>query len=237
MMNNLIVAKSIAKKYGRIIAVDNVDLCVKDGEFVAITGPNGAGKSTLLKLLSSSLHPSDGEVLINGVSFSDDRIDIRKEFGVLSHESYLYDDLNAIENLRFFGNMYDMKGIQLEEQIKMLLGETGLWKRATDRVSTFSRGMKQRLSFARALIHDPKVLFLDEPFSGLDPGASKIIEQLLIKKSSTTRLLVTHNIEFAISICDRILVMDAGRLVADFESKDESVRETISQICGIDACV
>lgn len=233
----MIVAKGLAKNYGRINAVDNVDLRIRAGEFVAITGPNGAGKSTLLKLLSARLHPSDGEILINGVSLSDDRMDIRKEFGVLSHESYLYDELTAIENLRFFGNLYDMEGVQLDDQIGILLDETGLWRRATDRVSTFSRGMKQRLSFARALIHDPDVLFLDEPFSGLDPGASKIMERLLIKKSSTTRLLVTHNIEFAISICDRILVMDGGKLVADFESKDESVRETIAQICGIDGCV
>ncbi|MBP2029157.1 ABC-type multidrug transport system ATPase subunit [Methanohalophilus levihalophilus] len=236
-MDDLIVAKALAKNYGRITAVDNIDLRIRAGEFVAITGPNGAGKSTLLKLLSARLHPSSGEILINGISLSDDEMGIRKEFGVLSHESYLYDELNAIENLHFFGNLYDLEGMQLEDQIEMLLDETGLWKRATDRVSTYSRGMKQRLSFARALIHDPGVLFLDEPFSGLDPGASKIMEQLLVRKSTTTRLLVTHNIDFAISICDRILVMDSGKLVADFESKDESVRETIAQICGINGCV
>ncbi len=236
-MNDLIVAEGLVKNYGKIPAVDSIDLHIGAGEFVAITGPNGAGKSTLLKLLSARLKPSKGEILINGVSLSDDSMAIKKEFGVLSHESYLYDELNAIENLHFFGKLYDLDKNLLDEQVDKLLNEVGLWKRATDRVGNFSRGMTQRLSFARALIHNPSVLFLDEPFSGLDPGASKIMEQLLIKKSTTTRLMVTHNIDFAISMCDRILVMDSGKLVADVSSKDESVREKIAEVCGIDACV
>jgi ABC-type multidrug transport system ATPase subunit len=229
-MADVIVASGLTRHYGRVVAIDNVDLRIAGSEFVGVAGPNGAGKSSLLKLLSSTIRPSAGEVLINGISLTGDATQAKRQIGVLSHESYLYEDLDAIENLHFFGRMYDMEKQHLNDRTKQLLKEAGLWKRATEKVGTYSRGMKQRLSFARTLLHEPSVLFLDEPYTGLDAGAGRIMDRLLAGSPATTGVVVSHDIEHLISLCSRILVMESGRIV--YDGTGEAARDVYNEICG-----
>ncbi|NOR60198.1 MAG: ATP-binding cassette domain-containing protein, partial [Methanosarcinales archaeon] len=165
-MENIVSIKSLSKAFGSHRVLKNIDLDVKKGEFITIFGPNGAGKTTLMKIMSTLVEPSAGSISIDGFNVKDDPVEIRKRIGSISHETYLYSELTAEENLRFFGRMYGMDKNHLDARVDELIEQVGLEYRSNDRVGTFSRGMKQRLSIARALIHEPSILFLDEPYTG-----------------------------------------------------------------------
>ena len=190
----------------------NIDLRIEQGEFLTIFGPNGAGKTTLIKIMSTLVTPTSGRVMIDGMDIKDEPIKIRKKIGVISHETYLYHELTAAENLRFFGRMYDTKDI--EARIDELIKQVGLSYRRNDRVRTFSRGMKQRLSIARALIHDPPILFLDEPYTGLDQHASATFDRILsgMNAHDKTRVLISHDLERGITMCDRAIILTGGHI-------------------------
>ena len=190
----------------------NIDLRIEQGEFLTIFGPNGAGKTTLIKIMSTLVTPTSGRVMIDGMDIKDEPIKIRKKIGVISHETYLYHELTAAENLRFFGRMYDTKDI--EARIDELIKQVGLSYRRNDRVRTFSRGMKQRLSIARALIHDPPILFLDEPYTGLDQHASATFDRILSGTNAhdKTRVLISHDLERGITMCDRAIILTGGHI-------------------------
>ena len=179
---------------------------------MTIFGPNGAGKTTLIKIMATLVSPTSGKVVIDGIDIKENPIEIRKKIGVISHETYLYHELTAAENLRFFGKMYDTP--QLETRIDELIKQVGLTYRKNDRVRTFSRGMKQRLSIARALIHDPPILFLDEPYTGLDQHASATFDRILggMNAHKKTRILISHDIERGISMCDRAIILTNGHI-------------------------
>lgn len=198
----------------------NINLNIKKGEFFTIFGPNGAGKTTFIKILSTLINPTSGKVIIANYDIKEKPIEVRKIIGVISHETYLYHELTASENLRFFGKMYDVK--DLESRIDELLKQVGLIDRKNDRIGTFSRGMKQRLSIARALIHDPQVLFLDEPYTGLDKHAISIFDKILkdIKTDDKTRILISHDLEKGISLCDRAVILTKGKIAYEY-NKDE----------------
>lgn len=191
----------------------NIDLDIEKGEFLTIFGPNGAGKTTLIKILSTLVSPTSGKVVIDGIDIKDNPIEIRKKIGVISHETYLYHELTAAENLRFFGRMYDTK--ELETRIDELIKRVGLTYRKNDMVRTFSRGTKQRLSIARALIHDPPILFLDEPYTGLDQHAIATFDRILSETNAhdKTRVLISHDIERGIAFCDRAVILANGHIV------------------------
>lgn len=193
---------------------------IEKGEFLAVFGPNGAGKTTLIKIMATLVSPTSGKVIIDGINIKDNPIEIRKKIGVISHETYLYHDLTAAENLRFFGRMYGTPDI--ENRIGELLKQVGLFYRKNDRVRTFSRGMKQRLSIARALIHNPPILLLDEPYTGLDQHASATFDRILggMNAHDKTRVLISHDIERGIALCDRAIILADGHIVHEM-SKSE----------------
>ncbi len=211
----MISLENVSKRYGNATVINSVDLSIRKKEFVLILGPNGAGKSTLLKLISGLTSPSSGIIRIDDMDISKESDQIRGMIGVISHESYLYNDLTAWENLLFFGHIYGLSGKVLEDRITGLLDRVGLLHRSYDRVSTFSRGMKQRLSICRALIHNPSIVLLDEPYTGLDQRSATMFEDVLqgLDSQETTRVMISHDIERGLRLCDRVVILVEGRVV------------------------
>jgi heme ABC exporter ATP-binding subunit CcmA/heme exporter protein CcmB len=195
--------------------LDGIDLAIDKGEFVALVGPNGAGKTTLLRILATLSRPSAGSVRIAGLDLGSEGEEARRRIGFLSHHTLLYDDLTAEQNLRFYARMYDMH--RDSPRVSDLLERVGLGARRADLVQAFSRGMKQRLAVARAVLHRPQLLLLDEPYTGLDPQAVETLRDLLAElvDDGCTILLTTHLLDRALSSGERVLVLHHGHLVYD----------------------
>lgn len=225
----IITITNLSKYFGRKQVLKNLNLEIATGEFLTIFGPNGAGKTTLMKIISTLSRPSSGEIIIDefDIDFKNEQIEIRKNLGVISHNLYLYDELTAEENLRFFGKMYSYPSRELDRRIDELLDEIGLRFRINDKVATFSRGMKQRLSIARAILHEPKILLLDEPYTGLDQHATEILTKILkrLKTGNRTIIMTTHNIEQGFLLCDRVAILSKGNIVFEKNSKKLDVKE------------
>ncbi len=221
---SVIEARRLEKSFGEKSVLRGVDLRVADGEIVAVLGPNGAGKTTLLRILSTLSSPSSGEVLIDGVRVEDDPPKARRRIGMVGHSTCTYDDLTALENLRF---QWVMEGLPRKEFAKAgmeILRRVGLEHRMNDRVGIFSKGMRQRLALARALIHTPKVLLLDEPFSSLDQKGVAVLEQMLNEERSrgASILVVTHDVHRIASLIDRAVVLENGRLAKSLSREELS---------------
>lgn len=203
----------VSKDFGRIIALRKVDLDIQAGQFVSILGRNGAGKTTLLNIISGVSTPSNGKVQL----FGDDPFsrNNRSSLAVISHEMFLYGNLTALENLEYYASMYSVD--QMDTRITEVLETVELRHRRFDLVSTFSRGMMQRLTIARALLHDPSFLLLDEPFTGLDQHAIGMLTTILKgqKDRGRTILLTTHDLHIAADLSDRYIVIDRHRIVFD----------------------
>lgn len=219
----MIEIKKLIKQADNKIILKGIDLSIKQGETVAILGPNGAGKSTLLKVLATLIKPSSGLVKINGLDLKKDQIEVKKSFGYLPHSSLLYDHYSPLENLIFFGKLYGVKNI--EKRAVELVKEVGLSFFINDPVKNFSRGMIQRIAIARAIVHEPKILLLDEPHTGLDQGAISILNNVILsmKEKGSTTLMVTHDFKQAAEICDRIIIIKNGKIADDFRIKDKSL--------------
>ena len=215
MPGAVLEAKGLTKAFGRNRVLRGVDLRIAAGDRYFLFGPNGAGKTTLVKVLTGLWKADSGEVLLFGHRIGDDPQAIRARIGVLSHEPYLYGELTAMENLDFFGNLYGVadRGARTKE----LLKEVGLYARAHDRVATFSRGMKQRLGLARALLHDPDLIFLDEPYTGLDLRASTTLEELVRAKSSEGKafLAITHDLGQGLEMATRAGILSGGKMALE----------------------
>lgn len=209
----MIEIESLYKAFGARYALRGIDLRIDEGEFVTLFGPNGAGKTTLLKLLATLSRPTRGEIRVQGHQLTGDWTEARRYIGLVSHQSFLYSDLTAEENLRFYASLFDVKDAAL--RIQTLLDAVGLQNRARDLVRTYSRGMLQRLAIARALIHDPIILLLDEPYTGLDQAAAERFTDLLAEtgRAERTVIMTTHNLEQGLALCDRVLVMNQGSVV------------------------
>jgi heme exporter protein A len=205
------------------MALRGIDLDIRPGEFVTIVGPNGAGKTTLLRILATLSRPTHGQVTIAGHMLPRGADEARRQIGLLSHQPLLYGDLSAEENLRFFGLMYDVN--PLEARILELLDKVDLLDRRQDRARTFSRGMQQRLAIARALLHDPAVVLLDEPFTGLDPHASDRLEEMLhlLRDGQRTVVMTIHDLERGWAMCDRALVLARGKIVYQARTSEVDV--------------
>jgi heme exporter protein A len=209
----MIEAHNLVKRFGSKTVLQLEEWQADAGEFVALIGPNGAGKTTLLRILSSLARPTRGEVRLNGRKLAD----ARRSLGVVSHQTMLYGDLNAAENLRFFGRMYGVPN--LEERIVEVLEQVGLNQRRWDAVRTLSRGMQQRLAIARAVLHNPEVLILDEPHTGLDQDSCEMLDATLRKVWSQGRIVImaTHDLPRADALATRFDVLVRGKLCASVQ--------------------
>ncbi|WHZ01692.1 ABC transporter ATP-binding protein [Neobacillus sp. YX16] len=219
----MIEIKKLTKQADNKLILRGVDLSVKQGETVAILGPNGAGKSTLLKVLATLIKPTSGLVKINGLDLKKDHIEVKKLFGYLPHSSLLYDHYTPLENLLFFGELYGVKDV--ENRARQLVKEVGLSFFINEPVKNFSRGMIQRIAIARAIIHEPKIMLLDEPHTGLDQGAITILNNVILsmKEKGCTTLMVTHDFKQAAEICDRIIIVKNGKIADDFSINNKSL--------------
>ncbi|HVP20336.1 MAG TPA: ABC transporter ATP-binding protein [Anaerolineaceae bacterium] len=195
---------SLGKKAQPIRAVENLNLEVEEGEVFGFLGPNGAGKTTTVRMLSSLISPTSGRAVINGFELGKDDQKIRETIGILTETPGMYDRLSADRNLNIFARLYRVKDVP--GQVSKYLHMLGLWDRRFDEVGSFSKGMRQKLAIARALIHEPKILFLDEPTSSLDPEAAKMVRDFIeeLKKEGRTIFLCTHNLDEADRLCQRI---------------------------------
>jgi len=218
----------LARHFGAVRALSRVDLRVAEGESVVVFGPNGAGKTTLIRILTLSLKASGGTFRIAGLDPRKADLQIRQRIGVISHQSYLYDDLTARQNLEFFSRLYGVP--DPAQRADELLHTVNLTHRADDSIGTFSRGMQQRVSLARSLVHDPQIVFLDEPFTGLDPIASRMLRDTLerLRHERRTVFLVTHNLAQGLELSDRWAILARGRIVEDGRS-DETDRLEFEQ--------
>ena len=243
-----IEVRGLVKSFGSKVALEGVDLDVAEGEFLTLVGPNGAGKTTLIRILATLTRPTGGSVRVAGYDLARQGNEVRRRIGLASHQTLLYGDLSAEENLRFYGRMYDVP--DLEEGITALLQRVDLDHRRHDLVRTFSRGMQQRLSLARALLHDPAILLLDEPYTGLDQHAAEMLREVLAALApplspptlggkmkggakSRTVLMTTHNLERGLELCDRVAILFNGRLVhqADKSQLDVAGFREIYRCC------
>ena len=208
----MIRVEGLTKSFDGCLALRGLDLDVAEGECVAIVGPNGAGKTTLLRIIAGLSRPTRGSVHVAGLDLARAADPIRRRVGFLSHRPLLYGDLSAEENLRFYGSMYDVAN--LDVRIGELLAQVGLASRRHDLVRAYSRGMRQRLAIARALLHNPPVLLLDEPYTGLDQQATEMLNALLRKVGPTSRtvLLTTHNLEQGLRLSRRSAILVNGQI-------------------------
>jgi heme exporter protein A len=227
--------RDLTRAFGVRKALDGVSFDVPERAFLSIFGPNGAGKTTLVKMLTTLLNPTSGTAKVLGLDVVDDAVEMRKRIGLISHNPLLYPDLTAEENLLFFAEMY---GIDMPEaRVAELLEAVELDHRRLDLTRTFSRGMLQRLSIARALLHRPEVIFLDEPYSGLDPHAMDILDGLIAAvRAYHTFVMISHDLDKGLELCSHALILAKGRVVM-FEPReaidDGSFRATYRATVGM----
>jgi heme exporter protein A len=218
-------SKEIEKKFGYAFAVRNVSLQVRPGEFIALFGSNGAGKTTFLKVAAGLMRPTRGSLAIEGFDIGSQAEEARRRIGFLSHNTFVYRDLSPLENLRFFCRLYGVP--DSDARLLELLDRVGLGKRSGDPVRAFSRGLQQRVGIARALLHNPSVILLDEPYTGLDANAAQILNGILDEAvaAGKTVLLTTHDLDQGLRAATRALILDRGSIVHDGSARDTAVRE------------
>ena len=229
----MIRIKRLVKAFGSRVVLRGVDLHIPPGQFVTLMGANGAGKTTLLNIVATLSKMTAGQATIGGIDIQTQPAHIRRYIGFVSHKTLLYDDLSAEQNLTFYARMYDVEDHR--QRIETVLQQVGLWGRQKDPVRTYSRGMQQRLAIARAILHDPPVLLLDEPDTGLDQHAAGRLNELLaaVDTSRRTVLMTSHNLERSFTLGDRILILARGTIAYDCERAAVTVdqlRETYYQL-------
>jgi len=218
-------ADDVRKTFGHFTALSGVTLNVARGEFLALFGRNGAGKTTFLKVAATLVRHTHGKLHVEGVDISEKPEEARRHIGFLSHNTYLYRDLNPTENLRFFARLYGLQ--DPDKRIEMLLDRVGMRRRASDPVRAFSRGLHQRVGIARVMLHDPSLILLDEPYTGLDANAVEILNTMLdeASKAGKTIILTTHDMEQGLRGATRAAIIEKGKVVFDGSSKGQEVRD------------
>mgnify|MGYP002682407470 FL=1 len=215
-METVLKVLKLVKKYGAKLAVDDVSFEVQEGEIFSLLGPNGAGKTTTISILSTLFSPTAGDAEIFGYSVTKNPMDVKRLIGVVPQEIALYDDMTALENLNFWGEMYGLSGRELKTRVQELLEQIGLADRAKERIKTYSGGMKRRVNIAVGLLHKPRLLFMDEPTVGIDPQSRRAILDSVkaLNKDGMTILYTTHYMEEAQELSDRVGIIDHGKLIA-----------------------
>lgn len=218
----MIKSNNLIKTIGEKVILRGVNLHICKGETVAILGPNGVGKSTWLKIVAGLMRPTEGQILINGKLLKKDQYEEKEKLGFLGHQSFLYDHLTPVENLKFFAKLYHVRNPK--DKIDELLKEVGLHFFKNDPVQSFSRGMVQRLAIARAILHEPEILLLDEPHTGLDQQAVDILNKVILrlKEHDVTVVMVTHDFSQVIHTCDRAVILKGGRVNDDIQLRGQS---------------
>lgn len=221
----MIQVRGLTKAFGPKKVLRGIDLDVAPGEFLTLVGPNGAGKTTFLRILATLSRASGGDALIGGMSITEHPAHVRRSIGLVSHRTLLYDDLTAVENLQFYGRMYDVPN--LNARIEEVLRQVNLYFRRYDPVRTYSRGMQQRLSIARAILHDPQVMLMDEPYTGLDVQATAMLRTVLqeLAAGGRTVILTTHDLELGLEVADRVAILSGGRIGFQAPATGMSVHE------------
>ena len=233
----MIDTENLTKRFGNLTAVDSVTLHVDEGEVFGFLGPNGAGKTTTVRMLCCLISKSGGEASIAGYKVGNeaDSLKIRRIIGLVPDNVGLYEELSAYKNLDFYGKLYDCSEQQRKENIQRFLTMLGLWEKKDVSAGSFSKGMKQKLAIARALIHDPRILFMDEPTANLDPESSKTVRDFILdlKKEKRTIFLNTHNLDEAQRICDKIAILNTKLMAIGTPQELEhsvSGRKTVIQL-------
>jgi ABC-2 type transport system ATP-binding protein len=211
----MITTKNLTKKFNETLAVDRLTLEVDKGEVFGFVGPNGAGKTTTIRMLTSLVAPTSGSAIVNSYVIGEDDINIRRSVGLLTETPGMYANLSAKYNLEIYANLYEVEDVQ--GQVDKYLHMLDLWDRRHDEVGTFSKGMRQKLAIARALLHEPRILFLDEPTAGLDPEAARLVRNFIteLRQEGRTIFICTHNLDEADKLCDRIGVFKTHLLMVD----------------------
>jgi ABC-2 type transport system ATP-binding protein len=215
-MPPILRANNLVKKFGDLTAVDDVSFEIYEGEIFSLLGPNGAGKTTTISMLSTLLAPTSGDAMINGFSIKNDNMQVRNYIGIVPQEIALYDDLTALENLYYWGRLYNLGGRALELRVAEVLEQIGLTDRAKDRIKTYSGGMKRRVNIAAGLLHKPRLLFMDEPTVGIDPQSRRMILDKVkeLNQQGMAILYTTHYMEEAQELSNRVGIIDHGKLIA-----------------------
>jgi ABC-2 type transport system ATP-binding protein len=214
-MERVLDIQHLTKTYGKKTALEDISFSVNAGICFGLLGPNGAGKSTTMKILTGIVEPDKGKVFVHGIDAKKNPLSVKKTIGYVPQSITLYEDLNAYDNLKFFGQMYGVNGILLQERIKEVLTQTGLLDRAKDKVKEYSGGMKRRINIAAALLHNPKILILDEPTVGIDPQSRNHIFDMIqaLKEDGVTIVYSTHYMEEVETLCDEIAIIDNGHII------------------------
>jgi ABC-2 type transport system ATP-binding protein len=207
---------NLTKRYGKTHAVEKLNLTVPDGELFGFIGPNGAGKTTTIHMIGGLLAPTAGQVIIDGVDITSDPVGVKRKIGLIPDRPFLYEKLTGIEFLQFTADLFELNQADFESKSREWLNLFGLWDRANELIEAYSHGMKQRLIMSAALLHDPRLLIVDEPMVGLDPRGIKMVRNLFRRLAETgvTVFMSTHTLSLAEEICDRIGIINNGKLIA-----------------------
>ena len=235
----MVFTEHLSKRFGDKSVLDELGLEISEGDSFALIGPNGAGKTTLVRILSTLTRPTSGTASVGGYDVVSDPEKVRQTIGVTSHNTFLYEDLTAKENLEFYGELYGLKKEEIEKKVDFLLKKANLRLRAHDLVRNFSRGMKQRLSIVRAIIHDPDILILDEPSTGLDITSKKNFYEMVREQNASkkTILLATHDLREVEILCSKAAILDKGKIqkcgtIEEMKS-DGSLEDVFSELTKI----
>ncbi|MBE3090678.1 MAG: ABC transporter ATP-binding protein [Actinobacteria bacterium] len=229
----MITVENLTKKFETVTAVENISFNINESEIFGFLGPNGAGKTTTIRMLSTLISQTSGKITIDNRSPESDGEYIRSIIGLLTESPGMYEKISAYDNLEYYSSFYNIPGIKRKDNIERYLKMFDLWNRKDDLVGTYSKGMKQKLALSRALIHEPKILFLDEPTAGLDPESAHMVRNFIesLKKEKTTVFLCTHNLEEASNLSDRVCIIKRKIIriatLSELQSDDKNKRVEI----------
>lgn len=213
----MITIQQLSKQYkgAEVYSVSNLDLSIAEGEIFGLLGPNGAGKTTLISMLCSLIKPTSGHFTIDGLTYKSNKNQLKRNIGIVPQEYALYNSLTAFENLMYFGSMYGLKGTMLKTKIQTALTQLGLEKFSNKKIETFSGGMKRRVNLIASILHNPKVLFLDEPTVGVDVQSKNVIIKHLqeLNANGTTIIYTSHHLNEAERFCSRVAIIDHGEII------------------------